>query len=415
MISERYVVVRFLYGLANVGPQPVSRIDVYVALPPNTTNQRIFSTSTSPQPYEILTDEWNQKIAHYVLLNIAPQTIVTVSWSVEARVSGIEYGIDPENVGSLEEIPTSTMELYTTDGEMYNLGTHIVREAAKEAVDGETNPYLMAKRISDYVATHISYDMDDRWDDAATVLQRGNGSCSEYVFAFIALCREVGIPARYVGGTALPSSYAGKSIETATEDRVHHRWAEVYLPRYGWVPVDPTLGDFCSLPDTHLAIVTSGGKSELLDWSYFASYAACCEDEAFGIRVGHLAEWYPHMDAEEAVSSTERAHGAREEARAEGRTDGLEMADEKLLEALAALENGFFDRSNELADEAVELALAAKRPNAMSHFKVVALLAMISLFLGGSYLLFKRRGRPGIDQTRFGGPIEGHDISFYFA
>ncbi|MCD6331566.1 MAG: transglutaminase domain-containing protein [Thermoplasmata archaeon] len=50
----------------------------------------------------------------------------------------------------------------------------------------------MAIKLHDYVIKTLDYAIDGRWDDAPTVLKRGNGSCSEYCFAYIALCRAAG-------------------------------------------------------------------------------------------------------------------------------------------------------------------------------------------------------------------------------
>jgi hypothetical protein len=49
---------------------------------------------------------------------------------------------------------------------------------------------------------------------------------------FVALCRSIGIPARPV---------VGRWATSEADD--WHCWAEFYLPGYGWVPVDPTMGD----------------------------------------------------------------------------------------------------------------------------------------------------------------------------
>lgn len=67
-----------------------------------------------------------------------------------------------------------------------------------------------------------------------SVRQR-SGVCQDFAHVLIALCRRIGIPARYVSGY----------IHTRSGDDVlgaeaSHAWCEAYLPPYGWVGFDPT-------------------------------------------------------------------------------------------------------------------------------------------------------------------------------
>ena len=66
----------------------------------------------------------------------------------------------------------------------------------------------------------------------AEVLAGGSGVCQDFAHVLISLCRHVGLPARYVSG------YLG-GVESSTAS---HAWAEAYVPPYGWVGVDATLG-----------------------------------------------------------------------------------------------------------------------------------------------------------------------------
>ena len=70
----------------------------------------------------------------------------------------------------------------------------------------------------------------------AEVLEGGSGVCQDFAHVLISLCRNVGLPARYVSG------YLG-TVGVATAS---HAWAEAYVPPYGWIGVDATLGGLCT-------------------------------------------------------------------------------------------------------------------------------------------------------------------------
>ena len=64
-------------------------------------------------------------------------------------------------------------------------------------------------------------------------LRLGRGVCQDFAHLFLAACRGIGLPARYVSG------YIHQPGEVAT-----HAWCQVWAGRSGWVDVDPTHGTF---------------------------------------------------------------------------------------------------------------------------------------------------------------------------
>ena len=74
-------------------------------------------------------------------------------------------------------------------------------------------------------ATHVNTPIEEFFRNRA-------GVCQDYAHAMLALCRSVGIPARYVSGYL----HVGVGAEGS------HAWVEVYLPGSGWIGFDPTNG-----------------------------------------------------------------------------------------------------------------------------------------------------------------------------
>ncbi|WP_372786896.1 transglutaminase domain-containing protein [Phenylobacterium sp.] len=68
------------------------------------------------------------------------------------------------------------------------------------------------------------------------VLKARKGVCQDFSHVMIAICREWGLPARYVSGYLFTDRKAGdRSDPDAT-----HAWVEVFLPSLRWVGFDPT-------------------------------------------------------------------------------------------------------------------------------------------------------------------------------
>jgi transglutaminase-like putative cysteine protease len=58
------------------------------------------------------------------------------------------------------------------------------------------------------------------------------GNCTDFHALLIGMARSVGIPARFAIGLPLPESRQSGEIAG------YHCWAELYVERQGWVPVD---------------------------------------------------------------------------------------------------------------------------------------------------------------------------------
>lgn len=114
-----------------------------------------------------------------------------------------------------------------------------IAATAREAAKGETNPYLAARNIYNYILENIRYSLVPHATvnllgipESVWVHERRHGDCGAQSMYFAAMCRSLGIPARASGGYQLFPKFAGT-----------HFWAEFYLEGYGWVPVDPTVAD----------------------------------------------------------------------------------------------------------------------------------------------------------------------------
>ena len=290
--NPQNVKITYYYTLHNFGPNKLKNFNVYYAYPDNRVNQKIKKINFEPEDVQIIKDNWGQKIVKYTIKDLEPNKNKIFKMTVEAEISELNYFIHPDRVGDLKNIHDS-LKIYLKDDEKFVLSSEIIQKVIKEVVGSEKNPYWIARKLYQYVIDKIEYEMAGGWDIAPVILSRGSGSCSEYSFAFIALCRAAGIPARYVGSIV-------KRKDNVALDNVYHRWVEIFLPNYGWIPVDANAGDskskviqakaFGSLPPIYLITTQSGGGSNYLEWSYNSNESLIIEPKTF-VAFEHFAIW----------------------------------------------------------------------------------------------------------------------------
>ena len=292
--NETKQTITYRHLTTNFGPGNLIKMDVQVALPVDRPNQKIESDfNYSPKVSEIATDQWGQKTAHFVFENIASGNNQEAVVSYKTTTWNVRYFIYPENIGTESDIPLEVKDLYLKDNSKYQIHNQIIEKAVQKAVGTETNMYWKMRKIFNYIIANMYYERVGGWNTAPTVLARGNGSCSEYSFVFISMCRSAGIPARYVGSIA-------KRGDNRTLDDVFHRWVEVYLPNYGWVPVDPSGGDQntprgqasrIGFVSNRFVITTqSGGGSKTMNWNY-NSNDYYISDPKTNVAVDYFGEW----------------------------------------------------------------------------------------------------------------------------
>lgn len=248
--------------------------DLSLAIPWDSNRQKVIGEIAFSEPARVNTDRWGQRFASFRGLSIAPNAPFrrTVSWTAEMQDA--RMWIWPERVGPREAIPKPIRDMYTVDGSVLCLMTEEVKRAAAEAVGDERETYWMARSIYRYVTDHMRFERGRGWPTVPELLKDGTGTCSGFAYMFVALCRANGLPARFAAGTRCREG-------NPSVDREFHRWAEVYLPGYGWVPVDASAVDtkdpasraanFGHVAGTDFVITVGGGDSEFLGWDYNAN------------------------------------------------------------------------------------------------------------------------------------------------
>ncbi|HVL47084.1 MAG TPA: transglutaminase family protein [Candidatus Thermoplasmatota archaeon] len=115
----------------------------------------------------------------------------------------------------------------------------------------ETLPFLgdLARRIHTTHQHRVRHE-GSPWTPRATLDAR-EGACRDFAVLFVAACRLLGVPARFVSGYRV--------IEATRQGQELHAWAEAWIPGHGWRGFDPTDGR--PVEDRHVA-VAAGSVAE---------------------------------------------------------------------------------------------------------------------------------------------------------
>ncbi len=134
---------------------------------------------------------------------------------------------------------------YKLPSEVVDINQGIINKA-NELVAGKRDLFEALTAVAEYVYSNMTYDegIGQKIEKASNIFKDKRGVCVEYSTLFIALVRALGLPARYVSGIAY------SNIKNSFGN---HAWVEVYMPE-GWIPFDPTYGQYGWLDATHIAL-----------------------------------------------------------------------------------------------------------------------------------------------------------------
>ncbi len=113
--------------------------------------------------------------------------------------------------------------------------TPLIRELASDIVGEEKDPLKKARRIYDYITTHVMYSFVRSYFTLTDIVQYAasslKGDCGVQALLFITLCRAAGIPARWQAG-----------LYTTPLEISCHDWAQFYTASHGWRYADCSFG-----------------------------------------------------------------------------------------------------------------------------------------------------------------------------
>lgn len=245
--SERYALsngylieMSYVEELSPLDEVHLDNVEWRIALPSETTRQKIRELSAVGQPFTEEVQD-GQRVAVFKFDSIKPGDRYIFGWKALLEVWSIKYQLTPKDIESFPDLSAEFQTRYLLDDDMLAMHTDILRNAARESVGTETNLLRKMYKIRNYVYDRLSYGIKPHIDTPDVALERGVGSCGEYLGVLLALARLNGIACRTVGRYKCPP-YADQLGIPLSPD-FNHVWMEFYAPGLGWLPMESNPDD----------------------------------------------------------------------------------------------------------------------------------------------------------------------------
>ncbi len=238
---------------------------------------RFLDVAVSPEPVGrcVLTDLSGNAVLSTWFADLTDHLDVRVTASVETlRENPFDYLLDARQ--NLLPVPLSPAEALAAGPCLAQTPLpHQAAAALAERLrrDGADTPQAFALALLGWMADNLVSAAREEPGllSPDAVLAAGEGACRDLALCYIAACRHVGIPARFVSGY-----HEG---DPEREDRDLHAWAELWLPGGGWRGFDPAVG--LAVADRHVAVAAAADPVEA------APVVGCFRGEAPSPRLTH--------------------------------------------------------------------------------------------------------------------------------
>jgi len=177
-------------------------------------------------PFDVVGDRFGNTIHCYSVLPAHRRLVVTASSEVETSTDAL---IVAPALTLLEQ------HSFTAASPFVPITDDLLAFARANA-PAEADPEARARALAGAIYDSCAYEpgSTDISTTADAVLAGRRGVCQDFAHLLIALCRGMGLPARYISG------YLFDRDKPADAVLASHAWTEVYLDGRGWLGLDPT-------------------------------------------------------------------------------------------------------------------------------------------------------------------------------
>ncbi|MBD5426383.1 MAG: hypothetical protein HDR38_02360 [Treponema sp.] len=229
--GRRTYVLQMTEDLEDLDSKNTTSVTLRVPRPLVTAAQPMADlTECKPEP---VIANYKNTIIHQVELVRTSNRKVKFSQQFVVAVYTVQTDVNEKKVRPFSEKSRVLYRATTQPDSLIQSNDEAVAAKAKEIVGKETNPYLQAKLVYDYMLD--AYDFPSRLsrenESALDLLRKERGDAYDFAVLYTTLVRALGIPCLPVSGILVDADLHVQP----------HWWSEFYIEQFGWIPVDVAL------------------------------------------------------------------------------------------------------------------------------------------------------------------------------
>ena len=225
-VDRRSHIITYSVNIRTGEAEAPNTLHLWVPFPAVSAAQRnVEMLFSNPEPF--IRDYFGTSLYRLENLDAHSITDISLSWTVD--VYGVRTMVQPQDIRRAAASPIR--DAHARGGAAFPIDDPRIANLAASIVGGETNPYLQARRIFDWMLTNVAWDSRVQ-GDLFHVIETGRADTFLAALLYSTLLRALGVPTQPVAGVLV-----GRDRQT-----LNHHWAEFWIDGLGWIPVDPAMG-----------------------------------------------------------------------------------------------------------------------------------------------------------------------------
>jgi hypothetical protein len=224
------------YGveISQVSSTGVGAMDLWIPAISKSTAQRNIEGIFEPEP---MWKDFNGTMRYHIS-EFDPWSTYTFDLTYWFDRYSIETDINERSVPAYKK-ESQLYRRYTEATALFPHQESIFASTASRYARANPSPYAAARALYRHLIDNMEYSGGEPARSVTDALSSGRGDAYDYAMVYVTLCRAAGIPARPVAGFIVHGDKRSRK----------HFWAEFYIENFGWIPVDPALGDGLPIGD----------------------------------------------------------------------------------------------------------------------------------------------------------------------